>query len=66
MRSYLPPVLVCHHMALAPCALPGSQVTRIKVTVVHKTTLLGMVLFCLQPLLNRGKQENKDCEQKCN
>ena len=60
MRSYLPPVLVSHHIALAPCTLPSSYVARLKVTVLHKTTLLGIMLdgivLFAQPL-NCGKQE---------
>lgn len=35
-----PAIVVFHHIALTPSALPASQVTRLKVTIVHKVTLM--------------------------
>ena len=35
-----PAIVVFHHVALTPSALPASQLTPLKVTIVHKVTLM--------------------------
>ena len=39
-----PAIVVFHHIALTPSALPASQLTRLKVAIVHKVTLMVTII----------------------